>query len=70
MNNDKVVSILYSAKKPTDAQIEKIRKFLLEKYENDALEWKEDLTVTEGFRLEVGKEIYDWTNADWRSLKK
>ena len=46
MNNDKVVSILYSAKKPTDAQIEKIRKFLLEKYENDALEWKEDLTVT------------------------
>ena len=63
MNNDKVVSILYSAKKPTDAQLEKIKKFLLEKYENDALEWKEDLTVTEGFRLEVGKEIYDWTNA-------
>ncbi|MCR5847555.1 MAG: F0F1 ATP synthase subunit alpha [Lachnospiraceae bacterium] len=63
MNNDKFVSILYSAKKPTAAQEEKIRKFLSEKYGEDALEWKEDLTITEGFRLEVGKEIYDWTNA-------
>ena len=63
MNNDKVVSILYSATKPTSAQEEKIKKFLLERYENDALEWKEDLSITEGFRLEVGKEIYDWTNA-------
>ncbi len=65
MSNEKVVkSILYSAIKPSDSQEGKIKEFLTSGYgENFSLEWKEDKTVTDGFRLEVGKEVYDWTNA-------
>ncbi len=65
MNNDKVTaSVLYSALKPSEAQEGKIKDFLKSKYGEDiSLEWVEDKTLTDGFRLEVGREVYDWTNA-------
>ncbi len=65
MSNDKVAtSVLYSALKPSEAQEGKIKEFLAKKYGEDiSLEWVEDKSIADGFRLEVGQEVYDWTNA-------
>jgi len=63
MNNDTIVSLLYSAKKPTEVQEQKIKDFVASRYGCLSLEWVEDKSIEEGFRLEVGTEVYDWTNA-------
>ncbi len=53
---------LYSKVKPTDSQETKINGFLAKKYgEGLTLTWVCDANVEDGFRLEVGKEVYDWT---------
>lgn len=53
---------LYSKVKPTDSQEAKINGFLAKKYgEGLTLTWVGDENVEDGFRLEVGKEVYDWT---------
>ncbi len=63
MNNERVKGVLYAAKKPTEAQEDKLIEFLVSRYgEGTELEWVEDASVKEGFRLEVGNNVYDWTN--------
>ena len=64
MFNDEVFGVLYAAKEPTEAQSEKLKNFLYKKYGKEVfLEWIEDESITDGFRLEVGTDVYDWTNA-------
>ena len=64
MYNDEVFGVLYAAKEPSKEQSEKLKNFLFTKYGKEVyLEWIEDETVTDGFRLEVGTDVYDWTNA-------
>ncbi len=61
---DEKKALLYSSIKPDSTQEGKILKFLTSKYgENVTLDWVEDKSVTDGFRLEIGKEVYDWTRA-------
>lgn len=61
---DEKKALLYSSIKPDNTQEGKILKFLTSKYgENVTLDWVEDKSVTDGFRLEIGKEVYDWTRA-------
>ncbi|MBP5564844.1 MAG: F0F1 ATP synthase subunit alpha [Lachnospiraceae bacterium] len=61
---DEKKALLYSSIKPDNSQEGKILKFLTSKYgENVTLDWVEDKSVTDGFRLEIGKEVYDWTRA-------
>ena len=61
---DEKKALLYSSIKPDATQEGKILKFLTSKYgENVTLDWVEDKSVTDGFRLEIGKEVYDWTRA-------
>ena len=64
MSKEKMQAILYSKIKPTAAQENKMNAFLAKKYgEELTLTWQADDSVTEGFRLEVGKEVYDWTKS-------
>ncbi|MCR4697477.1 MAG: F0F1 ATP synthase subunit alpha [Lachnospiraceae bacterium] len=61
---DEKKALLYSSIKPDATQEGKILTFLTSKYgENVTLDWVEDKSVTDGFRLEIGKEVYDWTRA-------
>lgn len=55
-------AVLYSAVRPDTSRKERFKAFLRQKYGADVrLQWEEDLTVKNGFRLEVGADIYDWS---------
>ena len=53
---------LYSAKRPSDAQMARFKRFLAEKYgEGMTLEWIKSDDAPGGFRLEAGSDVYDWS---------
>ena len=53
---------LYSAEKPTDAQMEGFVKFLSRKYEREIeVSWVKSKEFPGGFRLEIGNDVYDWS---------
>ncbi len=53
---------LRSAVKPTEEQIRRFEKFLADKYKRKIpLQWEEDPALKQGFRLQVGADMYDWT---------
>ena len=60
MDNE-LKAILYSKVKPTESQEQKLKEFLVKKYGNISMEWRETADIESGFRLEVGQEVYDWT---------
>ncbi|MBE7017785.1 MAG: F0F1 ATP synthase subunit alpha [Ruminococcaceae bacterium] len=56
------VATLYSPEAPSQAQKERFESWLLKKYgEEVCLEWVCDASISGGFRLKVGSELYDWT---------
>lgn len=57
-----IKAIIYSPKQLSKAQEDKIVKFLKGKYGEVVLTWVEDKTITSGFKLVAGSDIYDWTN--------
>ncbi len=63
MANDKGPrALLCSAREPTERQKERLNAFLARTYgEAIPLRWKNTPEIAEGFRLEVGADIYDWT---------
>ena len=63
MYNGSEFAVLYAAEEPSEAQYAKLNSFLAEKYGKVIfIEYVDDDTVTNGFRLEVGTDVYDWTN--------
>lgn len=53
---------LYSAKRPSDAQMARFKRFLAGKYgEGMTLEWIKSEDAPGGFRLEAGSDVYDWS---------
>ena len=55
-------AIIYSAKEPSKKQYEEFLKFLGRRYgEGTTLTWKKKEGSLDGFKLEVGDEIFDWT---------
>jgi len=53
---------LYSAEKPTDAQMEGFVRFLSRKYEREIeVSWVKSKEFPGGFRLEIGNDVYDWS---------
>ena len=53
---------LYSAEKPTDAQMEGFVKFLSKKYNREiTVSWVNSREFPGGFRLEIGNDVYDWS---------
>lgn len=60
MSND-LVAVLYSSKKPTDADMARFAEFLKNRYGEDySIGWKESDAYEGGFRLVVGTDVYDW----------
>ena len=60
MNNMK--AYLYSSLRPDARQEEGFTAFLKERYREDIeLFWVEEPSLTRGFRLEVGTDVYDWS---------
>lgn len=64
-------AVLYSDTPPNESQEQKFVEFLSKKYgEEISLVWKKDDSITGGFKLEIGSEIYDWSlNGRFRQLK-
>ncbi len=61
--NNILTAYLYAAVEPSVAQKERFESFLKKKYGRDIkLEWKQDESTEDGFKLVVGEEVYDWTN--------
>ena len=61
-NNEKERAYLYSSLCPDEARQAEFVSFLEKKYNKEfELEWIEDNTVGNGFKLEVLDEVYDWT---------
>ena len=57
-----VRALLFCAAPPTDAQRQRFENWLLRKYgEGVSLCWQEDASLKNGFRLQVGSEVYDWS---------
>ncbi len=52
---------LYSAEKPSAEQLKRFEKFVSGHYGALGLEWVYDEALSDGFRLEVGSDIYDWS---------
>lgn len=64
MSKENLQAVLFSKKEPTNAQKDKLKSFISKKYgEGIPFTWTEDDSVKEGFRLEVGTEVYDWTKS-------
>ena len=59
---DSLRAVLYSAQSPTLEQGERLLRFLEKRYDQTVtLDWQEEPSIRNGFRLEVGTDIYDWT---------
>ena len=57
-----LTATLRSAAKPTDGQLARFAEFLSRTYQRKVpLRWEEDASIREGFRLQVGSDVYDWT---------
>lgn len=55
-------AVLYSAEPPSEEQDHRFHTFLEKKYGSDfSFQWIQNEKISNGFRLEVGSEVYDWT---------
>lgn len=62
--SEKMKALLYSSEAPTESQYKRFEKFVNEKYGDEvSFEWIENSEYENGFRLEIGKDIYDWSVA-------
>ena len=61
--NDTVRSaVLTSAARPDAAQWSRMEAFLRERYgEGVELTWREDAALRNGFKLEIGEDVFDWS---------
>ena len=61
-NRAAITAELRSAVKPTEEQLRRFEKFLAGKYGRKIpIHWEEDPALRQGFRLQVGADMYDWT---------
>lgn len=67
-NAEKITAKLYSAFKPQEEHYNRFLSFINKKYGDDVpLLWIEDKAVQNGFVLQVGTDIYDWTEKKFLS---
>ena len=56
-----VEAYLYSAKEPSQEQLDRLRAFLEKKYQKTVgVVWRKDESVHDGYRIEVGTSVYRW----------
>lgn len=59
---EKIKAIFNSKDKPTEEEISKLKEFFMKKENLDLeIEWQEDISISEGFILEIGNKVFDWT---------
>ncbi|MCI8421921.1 MAG: F0F1 ATP synthase subunit alpha [Lawsonibacter sp.] len=65
-------AVIKSKTQPTPEQMERFAAFLAQKYQHPVpVEWKQESEMPDGFRLEVGSDVYDWYLESWlRQLKE
>ncbi len=64
MNNTKtpLTAVIYSNTAPTKIQEKRFIEFLSEKYGDEInLVWENNNATDSGFRIEIGREVYDWS---------
>ena len=62
MSKAKLTAVIFSEKAPDEARKARFLAFIEKRYgERAALEWRCDESIKNGFRLEVGSDVYDWT---------
>ncbi len=55
-------ALLRSAQKPTKDQLKRLEAFLEHTYHRQVpLRWEQDASVKQGFRMQAGSDVYDWT---------
>jgi len=55
-------AVLHSAKEPSAEQYERFSQFLTQTYQREVpLAWEKDPSIKEGFQMQVGSDVYDWT---------
>lgn len=53
---------LYSAERPSDSQLKRFEEFAKSRLgEDSTLEWVNEPELEDGFRLELGSDVYDWS---------
>ena len=58
----RLTALLRSADQPTQEQLQRFDRFLSRTYKRKVpLHWEFDETLQDGFRLQVGSDVYDWT---------
>ncbi|MCI8818503.1 MAG: F0F1 ATP synthase subunit alpha [Oscillibacter sp.] len=61
-NRGSLKAELRSAVQPTEEQLRRFEEFLAKKYKRKVpLHWEKDEALRQGFRLQVGADMYDWT---------
>ena len=61
-NRGSLKAELCSAVQPTEEQLRRFEEFLAKKYKRKVpLHWEKDEALRQGFRLQVGADMYDWT---------
>ena len=63
MSTEKILRAkIFSSEKPAEEQFSRFEKFIKKHYgESAVLEWVYDETLEDGFRLEAGDDVYDWS---------
>ncbi len=62
MSDRKISARIYSPERPSADQLERFERFIKQHYKRDcSLEWVRDEDIGEGFKLEVGTDVYDWS---------
>ena len=58
----RLTALMRSADQPTEEQLQRFGQFLTRTYQRKVpLHWEFDESLQDGFRLQVGSDIYDWT---------
>ncbi len=61
-SRSRLTAVLRSARAPTEEQLARFTGFLVKTYRREVpLQWEEDPAIADGFRLQVGADLYDWT---------
>ena len=58
----RLTALLRSNHRPTEEQLQRFDQFLSRTYQRKVpLQWECDESLQDGFRLQVGSDVYDWT---------
>ena len=60
--NTPITAVIYSNTPPTEEQESKFKEFLSAKYKSEIeIRWEDNNSLDNGFTIQVGSDVYDWT---------